>query len=248
VASSVTLAQLRTDARLYADQRLPVSGNPFISNTELTGLVNRKARELYDMLVEARGSDYYATESTIAIVSGTTRYSLPADFYQLSSVTLEWATQDFELLFPVGSTRERNNFQGWQGQWQAWSRYSRKGYKLRASQIEFLPEPKTDVTCRLQYVPVYTDMSADGDTFDGINGWEKMVCIGVAIEMREIEKRPSPELARMYAEQLARIETMKSERDAEAPKEIVDERRLRGRARWMGNPWDNGFSPGFGPS
>jgi hypothetical protein len=247
VASSVTLAQLRLDARLYADQR-PGSASSFITEPELTRLVNRKARELYDMLVEARGSDYYATEGAIAIVAGTTRYSLPADFYQLSSVTLEWTTQDFELIFPVGSTRERNRFEGVNGRWPAWSRFSQKGYKLRASQIEFLPEPRGDVTCRLQYVPVYTDMTADGDTFDGINGWEKMVALGVAIEMRIIEKRSASDLADLYREQLARIETMKSERDAEAPKEIVDERRMRNHQRWMGNPWDNGFSPGFGPS
>ena len=104
MASSVTLAQLRTDARLYADQRLPTSGQPFISETELTRLVNGKVRELYDMLVSARGADYYATEATIAIVAGTSRYDLPSDFYELASVTLEWSTQDHELMFPVGLT------------------------------------------------------------------------------------------------------------------------------------------------
>lgn len=245
MASSVTLAQLRLDARLYADQR-PGSASSFITETELTRLVNRKARELYDMLVEARGSDYYATEGTIAIVSGTTRYSLPADFYQLSSVTLEWSTQDFELVFPVGSTRERNKFEGVNGRWPAWARFSPKGYKLRSSQIEILPEPRGDVTCRLQYVPVYTDMTADGDTFDGINGWEKMVALGVAIEMRIIEKRSASDLADLYREQLARIETMKSERDQEAPKEIVDERRLRGRGNWLASRFDNTYDPTFG--
>jgi hypothetical protein len=239
---------LRTDARLYADQRTGQNATPFITDTELTRLVNMKARELFDLLVEARGSDYFATEATIAIVSGTSRYSLPADFYELSSVTLEWTTNDFELVLPIGTTRERINYQNQVGSQQPWTRFSWKGYKLRASQIEFLPEPTGDVTCRLQYVPVFTDLVADADTFDGINGWEKMVSIGVAIEMREIEKRPSAELARMYAEQLARIEALKTERDAEAPNEIVDVQRLQSRRGWYGNPWDNGFSPGFGPS
>ena len=56
MAASVTLAQLRTDARLYADQRDAGSGPTiFISDTELTRLVNLKVRELYDLLVEARG-------------------------------------------------------------------------------------------------------------------------------------------------------------------------------------------------
>lgn len=244
MASSVTLAQLRLDARLYADQR-PGSATTFISETELTRLINLMIRELYDMLVEARGSDYYANESTISIVAGTTRYNLPADFYQLASVTLEWASQDSELMFPIGTTRERNNYQNQQGRQLTWTRYSPKGYKLRASQIEFLPEPTTDVTCRLQYVPVFTDLSADGSTFDGINGWEKMVSLGVAIEMRAIEKRSAGDLVQLLAPQLERIEALKTERDAEAPKEIVDERRMRARNNWVGSRFDNTFDPTF---
>lgn len=244
MASSVTLAQLRLDARLYADQR-PGTSNTFISEPELTRLVNMKARELYDLLVDARGSAYYATEATLAIVSGTARYSLPADFYQLDSVTLEWSDQDYELMFPVGSTRLRVAYQS---TWNQWSRFDSKAYRLRASQLEILPTPTSDVTCRLQYVPTYVDMAADGDTFDGINGWEKMLTTGAALEMLSIDKRTNGQLAQFYAEQLKRIDDMKTERDAEAPKEIIDVHRLRARRGWYGNPWDNGFGPGFGPS
>jgi hypothetical protein len=244
VASSVTLAQLRLDARLYADQR-PGSTISFITEPELTRLVNSKTRELFDLLVEARGSDYFATESTIAIVSGTSRYSLPSDFYELSSVTLEWATNDTELVFPVGTMRERIHYQGVLPQ-NSWSRYSPKGYKLRASQIEFLPIPTGAVTCRLQYVPVFTDLVADGDTFDGINGWEKMIALGVAMEMRTIEKRASNDLAQLYGEQLARIEALKNERDAEAPKEVVDVRRLRRVDNAWGRTFGNTFGRTFG--
>ncbi len=242
MASSVTLLQLRTDARLYADQR-PGGANTFISDAELTRLVNIKARELYDLLVAARGSAYYANEAVVSIVGGTSRYDLPADFYQLDSVTVEWSDQDFELMFPVGSTRLRIAYES---TWHKWSRYDAKAYRLRASQVEILPVPTSDVTCRLQYVPVYVDMVADGDTFDGINGWEKMLTLGVAIELLAIDKRRNGTLAQMYAEQLARIDEMKTERDAEAPKEIIDVSRLRGRRGWYGSAYDNSFDPTFG--
>jgi hypothetical protein len=240
----VTLAQLRLDARLYADQR-PGSSNSFITEPELTRLVNTKVRELYDLLVAARGSDYFATESTIAIAAGISRYDLPADFYELSSITLEWATNDHELMFPVGSVRERIKYEGVLPQ-NNWSRYSPKGYRLRAAQLEFLPVPTGSVTARLQYVPVFTDLAADGDTFDGINGWEKMVALGVAIEMRAIEKRAAADLVQLYAPQLERIETMKSERDAEAPKEIVDVTRLNAARNAYGRTFGNTFGRTFG--
>lgn len=231
---------MRLDARLYADQR-PGGSAAFITDTELTRLVNLKVRELYDLLVEARGEDYFATEGTIAVVAGTSRYNLPADFYELASITLEWATNDHELMFPVGTVRERIHYEGVLPQ-NFWSRYSPKGYRLRASQIEFLPIPTGTVTARLQYVPVFTDLVADGDTFDGINGWEKMVSLGVAVEMRSIEKRPASDLSAMYGEQLARIEAMKTERDAEAPKEVVDVRRLQR----VNNAWGRTFGNSFG--
>ena len=242
MASSVTLSQLRTDARLYADQR-PGGANTFINDSELTRLINIKARELYDLLVDARGSAYYATEATLAIVGGTSRYDLPSDFYQLDSVTLEWSDQDHELMFPVGSTRLRIAYES---TWHKWSRYDAKAYRLRASQIEVLPVPSSDVTCRLQYVPVYVDMVADDDTFDGVNGWEKMLTLGVAIEMLAIDKRTNGTLANAYGEQLARINDMKTERDAEAPKQIVDVQRLHGRRGWYGAIADSTFDPTFG--
>lgn len=244
MASSVTLAQLRLNARLFADQR-PGSTTSFITEPELTGLVNAKTRELYDMLVAAHGSDYYATEGTIAIVAGTSRYNLPADFYQLSSITLEWSSNDHELMFPVGSVRERIHFEGVLPQ-NNWSRYSPKGYRERAAQLEFLPVPTGTVTARLQYVPVFVDLVADGDTFDGVNGWEKMIALGVAMEMRVIEKRTASDLASMYGEQLARIETMKSERDAEAPKEVVDVTRLNAARNAYGRTFGNTFGRTFG--
>ena len=219
MAASVTLAQLRTDARLYADQRDAGSGPTiFISDTELTRLVNLKVRELYDLLVEARGGDYYASEAVIAIVAGTARYPLPDDFYQLLSVTLEWAPQRAELLWPVGTMRQRVPLQNWT----QWGEREPKGYKLRSTLLELLPMPTGAVQCRLQYVPAFADLIADGDTFDGINGWEKMCAVGVALEMLAIEKRSNGKLEQAYAEQVQRIETMKSERDAEAAKEVVD--------------------------
>jgi hypothetical protein len=66
------------------------------------------------------------------------------------------------------------------------------------------------------------------------------------MEMRVIEKRSSADLAGMYGEQLARIETMKSERDAEAPKEVVDVTRLNAARNAYGRTFGNTFGRTFG--
>lgn len=241
MASSVTLAQLRTDARLYADQRLPTSGNPFITEAELTRLVNGKVRELYDLLVEARGLGYYTTNTTISIVGGEATYDLPSNFYELEAVILEWDARYHEPLDPAPTNKSR----AWFASWPNWARYSTKAYKLNSTQIEFLPLPAGSVTARIYYVPTFPGLANDSDTFDGINGWEKMVTIGVAKEMREIEKRPSPTLDQMYAEQMARIIALKDERDAESPKQIIDVQPEGRGLRRRRLPWENVFDDSY---
>ena len=224
MAKNVTLSQLRTDARLYADQR-DGGGSQYINDTELNRLINLKLAELYDLLVSARGHEYYLSEDTVSTLSddlGTStkagRYTLPSDFYQLSSVTLEWGADDNELMAPVNSVSQRTSYTNW-NQWHSWAP---KGYRLRAGVIEIIPKPTSAVTARLQYIPAFQDLSGDSATFDGVNGWEKLVALGVAIEMRTIRKDPSGDLERRYQEQYSRVQDMAADRDAENASEVRD--------------------------
>src|SRR5687767_3721795 len=94
MARTVTRAQLRADASMYADM---VDGSTVhIPTATRDRLINLACTELYDLLVAARGHEYYTTESTLSIVAGTSRYNLPSDFYELWSVTLEWGTGNHE--------------------------------------------------------------------------------------------------------------------------------------------------------
>ena len=230
MARTVTLTQLQTDCRLYADQR-PGGADAFVNDTELTRLINTTITELYDLLVAARGHEYYIDEDAISVVSDTSRYNLPSDFYQLFSITLEWSSDDHEALSAFDSIGERadlNNLTDW-GQWNP------KAYRLRGSQVEFLPMPSSAVTARLQYVPTFTDLSGGGDTFDGVNGWEKLVTLKVAMEMRTIEGLPYSDLERLYEWQLERIQGLAADRAAEAPK-VVGQVYPEG-----SNGWPRGF-------
>lgn len=217
---TVTLLQLRTDARLYADQRVASETNAFITATELTRLINLQIGELYDMLVAARGHEHYATSGTVSVVAGTAGYNLPSDFYQLQAVNLEWASDDVEPVEPLNHQQDIWLHQNYSYSWQRWSR---KAYRLRGSQIVFYPTPTSAVTARLYYVPTFTDLSADADTFNGVNGWEKVVALGVAIEMLEIEESGSgARLQAAFDRQLERIEGLAADRDASTELQVRD--------------------------
>lgn len=229
MSASVTNAQVRGLARLYADQR-PGGASAFVpdlassTTAGLNTLVNLAMAELYDLLVQARGQEYFLTTSTLALVSGTSLYSLPATFYEMSALVLEWGAQEHEPVEDLERTVTRTQFVNMQGP--TWCPWSPKAYRLRGSQIELVPAPQGVMpTARLYYVPNYvqfdpTSASWDSQTFDGVNGWEKLPALRVAMELRAIEEQPYSDLEKLYERELARVEAMKTERDAARPKRI----------------------------
>lgn len=217
----VTLGQLIADARLYADQRTSNGSVAFITDVEVARLINLQIGELYDMLVAARGHEYYATDDTITL-DGSASYDLPEDFYQLLSVEIEHASDDVEPVSALNSPRDVWSFAS-----ESWQPWTRKAYRIRGSQIDFFPTPGSG-TVRLRYVPVFTDLTGgEGEAgFDGVNGWEKLVALGVASEMLEIEEQGAgAALQAAFARQIERIEGLAADRDATEEIEIRDVRR-----------------------
>jgi hypothetical protein len=218
LARSVTLLQLRTDARLYADER-PGGTSTFITDTEANRLVNLALTELYDLLVEARGHEYYETVSTsTSTVAGTAAVSLPADFYQLLGVHLQWAANDLEEVRDLEHIQDRHGLVNLG----SWSQYGPKAFRLRGTSLEFFPTPTSVVTVALRYVPAFGDLASDAATFDGVNGWEKLVALRAAIEMRVIGGRPYGDLERLYDRERDRVQGLASDRAAQSPKRIRD--------------------------
>src|SRR6187549_58722 len=168
--ASVNRAQLRTLARVYANQR-PAGANAFIVDSDATlnatsvdTLINLRLASLYDMLVAARGHEYYASDYTVPTINGTATYSLAAltpPFYQLLDVRLEWDNQNIESVQDT-SVYERSNYQNWM---QSWSRWSPKAYRLRgtqtasASTLEFFPTPNVVVPVKVRYIPAFVALA-----------------------------------------------------------------------------------------
>jgi hypothetical protein len=218
MARTVTLSQLRSDALLYADER-PNSASTFITTTEANRLVNLALTELYDLLVAARGHEHYETVSTaIATVAGTATVNQPSDFYQLLSLHLQWSTTDIEPVDDLEHVADRHRLVNW-GTWTAWGP---KAFRIRGSVIEFFPTPTTATTLQIRYIPAFTDLANDNSTFDGVNGWEKLVALRAAMEMRAINRQPGGELERLYDRERERIEAMAADRASSTPKRIRD--------------------------
>jgi hypothetical protein len=224
MARNVTLAKIRGLARQYANQR-PAGANAFIPDvavgvgtSSVNDLINLAITEFYDILVAARGHEAFISSATLALVSGTAIYVLPADFYELFTMTLEWSATDHEVVPDLTSLTERAAFSNFS----IWTQWAPKAYRVRGSSIEIVPTPTSAPICRIQYVPTFTDLVNDTDTLDGVNGWEKLVALRVAIEMRASAEQAGGDLMGLYQLEHQRISDMAADRAALATKAVKD--------------------------
>jgi hypothetical protein len=220
MARTVTLLQLRTDARLYADER-PGGSSAFITDTELTRIINQELTSLYDMLVQARGQEYYmsTTPQSITITANTNVYTLASDLYQLVTAAIVWSTNEIEPLHTF-EWQEESRFRNTAV---TWGKFTPKGYRVVQDKILLYPVPSTTAgTIQVRYIPNFTNLSSDGDTFDGVNGWEEAVSLGAAAKMRGLQDLPAGWILERRAEVLDRIRTMAADRVTTEPKRLFD--------------------------
>ena len=83
MAKSVTLETMISDVRLYADQRgADVATDGFVTDAEITRLLNLELASLTDLLISCQEQDYYLEDDTISIVAGTSLTITLKDVYQ----------------------------------------------------------------------------------------------------------------------------------------------------------------------
>jgi hypothetical protein len=216
-----SLANLLTDVR----QRAQMENSPFVTDSELTEWINQSIAELYDLLVAARGQEYYlATTASQNTVPGIDTYSLPADFYQLLGVDVTLNASDVVALKPY-MFQERNAYKiaG------IWSAGTPIFYRLKAGNISFIPNPTGAYPFVLHYIPVSQRLLLPNDAFDGINGWEEYVVVDAAAKALEKEESDASSLYKRKAERAKQIEGLAPARDAGHPERVTDVHESSGR-------------------
>lgn len=216
MASTRTLDEMRTRARQLAD----IVGSTFVSDAELTSIVNEHCQSLYDLLVEVRGQSYFATDHNETTIVGQEEYPLPTDFFELVGAPI------------IYDGSSRHQMKTWEENERARLLDSDVGhsidamrYRLVAGNISLLPIPNSILTLTIRYIPAFQPLVNPGDVFDGINGWERYVELSSAIEMLDKGDRDSTSLQLRLAQTEARIRRLGSSRDAANPSRIVDTRR-----------------------
>lgn len=223
-----TLAQMRTSARQMAD----MEGSDFVSDDEATRLVNLGVQGLWAMLTQ-NGVDRYLARTEVATTSGTREYVLPDDFVSLRLVELLRSTggedgvplQRYSLSEGHRSGDGVGALLGYDG---AGLRYAvvMQGTDGSATRLRFDPDPGARFV-RVWYVQRPAVLAADGDTFDGVAGWEEWAELWAAEQML-IKEESNPQALMMRRSDLTtRIMNMADRDMGSAPQPA----RVRGRRR-----------------
>lgn len=210
-----TLAQLRTESRQRADKE----NSTFISDSELTSYINNSIAELYDILCEAYGADYFVISSSFSVQDGVDSYDLPADFYILKGVDMKLDNQNY-INVRQFNFNERNRFADI-GVWDL-AGITNVRYRLVGDKIMFTPKPDRNAEIKLWYVPLPAQLVADSDTLDDFNAYSEYVIVDAAIKMMQKEESDVTVLMMQKQALEKRIRDRAQVRDASQPQSITD--------------------------
>lgn len=198
-----TLAELRTEARQYAD----MESSDFVSDTEVNRYVNQGLAELWHVLVQSN-TTRYAAQTEITTVAGAYEYTVPADF--ANAIMVERlsgsGSEDAYRLEPYELT------EGHASGSRAWLDNSRdlrwtivyQGTDGTGTRLRFNADPSSGYV-RLWYVAAPEVLDNDADEWDGVAGWEEWAVLWAAEQMLAKEESDPSMLIRRRAELTKRI-------------------------------------------
>lgn len=222
MARTFTLSSVRDQTRARADMQ-STSSQSFIPDAELNKYINQSLTELYDMLVSSGGQEYYESSSTFTTALNTDTYSLPSDFYRLLGVDvlINGTVPGQAVTLQPYMFNERNSYNNLYGG--IYGTYYCMKYRISGGlNIRFIPVPFPNLTVKIWYIPVCATLVADGDTFDGVDGFEELVVVDAAIKCLQKEESDVSVLMARKAELVARISAMSPYRDASAAERVRD--------------------------
>lgn len=216
---------LLSEIRTAAKQRADMVNASFVSDAEWNSYINQSYFELYDVLVQAYGEDYFVTTNTSIVTDGLTDlFNLPVSGSPSQQVVYKLLGVDVQVAGTAGAangtylplrkfTFAERNMPGIASAPRAQMRYRLNGNKLWLT-----PLPAAGQTIRLWYVPRLAYLSSDASIADGVSGWLEYVICDAAIKALQKEESDVSVLFAQKQALLARIQAAAVNRDAgEAP-------------------------------
>jgi hypothetical protein len=221
-----TLSQLRT----LSKQRADMEKSSFVVESEWNNYINDSLKELYDLIIQKYGDDYYVEYVTITTDGTSSAYDLPdgsnyssaTPFYKFLGLDLQLVSQQEQSWVTIRnfSFQDRNryavpNFQSFYG-------VTNLRYRLRGDSIWLTPIPMAGQTLRLWYVPRCITLTSDSSETDCYGGWGEYVVIDAAMKALIKQELDISALVLQKKAMIERIESVAENRDAGNPFRVTD--------------------------
>jgi hypothetical protein len=222
----------------------------FVTDAEWDRWINLGAQELWDLLVQAN-PEQMRRQGTINTVAGTATVPIGTVTLGAAPHTLAYV-DSIETTFdgrvreipPLESFDNRNEFQDIVG----WNSLGDRGdglgvrYTLEQDKdgdlvARFWPTPQAIHTLVVWGIPKLFTMTVAGETFDGINGWERYVTLSAAVMALTKEESDPSVLLMERAKIEERIKRMANNRDKGHARRTRDSR-SHDRRRWTNWGWE----------
>lgn len=236
-------------ARTLAQQEADLQNSEFVTKSEWNTYINQSYFELYDLLVQKFGDDYYVAPPVEFTTTGASLYDLP-NGTNYSGAPALYKLLGVDLAIAAGSTGwltlrkyefiQRNNYVFPQLTTNFLGVGSLR-YRLIGGQVGFIPYPAANQQIRLWYIPRMTTLLQDTDILDGISGWTEYVVVDAAIKAKMKQEDDITALMARKQMLLERIEAAAENRDAGEPEKISP---VRSRYGSWGGGWDGGGDNG----
>jgi len=203
-------------------QRADIVNSQFITDPELNSYINQSYFELYDILIQKYGENYYVDSGSFTTDGQTQQYPLTGSFYKLLGVDLQLAGSDPDAYFTVRpfNFAERNryavpNMQSFYG-------VTNLRYRVHGNNIFLTPTPTGGQVVRYWFVPRMNTLDTDNATFDGVSGWTEYIIVDAAIKCMQKEESDTSVLQGQKTALIQRIEAAAANRDAGNPATVSD--------------------------
>lgn len=209
---SRTLADLRLNAQQLSD----MVNSTFVSTQEWNTFLNTGYMQLYNLLVEKFGANYFMAQALATSDGVNDQISLPPDFFKLCGVDLQVGAKSWTTLKSFTFSERNGSSES------ASLRSTNLRYRIHGDNLWLIPVPTAGQVFRIWYVPRVTALVNDSDTVDGVSGWEQYIILSAAIAaMVKEESDPSVLMAQLGA-MVKQIEDAAENRDVGAPAKVTD--------------------------
>jgi hypothetical protein len=162
-----TLLTMRTAVLREADLQLGQ-----VDSDDVDALLNSELAALDELLIEVY-QGWRVSTATLVIAANTDSVALPATFFQAVDLE-EYATPSSPRQLPRVEFMERNA-----SDW---------GWYVYGALLYVKPTSRAPGTYRLWFVPSFTLLALDADTYDVPNGFEQHAILGAAIRLRNMQE------------------------------------------------------------